>query len=43
VTGAGGIITDWAGRPLGLETDGRVIAAGDPHVHETALALLDYG
>jgi len=43
VTGAGGIITDWAGRPLGLETDGRVIAAGDQRVHKAALALLDYG
>lgn len=43
VTGAGGIMTDWSGGPLGLETDGRVIAAGDQRVHEAALELLNYG
>jgi histidinol phosphatase-like enzyme (inositol monophosphatase family) len=43
VTGAGGVMTDWRGRPLGLETDGRVIGAGDRRAHEAALALLDHG
>ncbi len=43
VTGAGGIMTDWTGGPLGLETDGRVIAAGDRRVHKAALALLEHG
>ena len=43
VTGAGGIMTDWQGRSLGLETDGRVIAAGDRRIHEAALALLSHG
>src|SRR3546814_18601990 len=27
VEGAGGIISDWQGRPLGLKSDGRVLAA----------------
>ena len=40
VTGAGGVMTDWSGRPLGLVTDGRLIAAGDERVHEAALELL---
>ena len=40
VDGAGGRITDWRGRPLGPHSDGRVIAAGDPRMHEKALELL---
>ena len=40
VEGAGGVMTDWQGRPLGLESDGRVIAAGDRRVYGEALALL---
>jgi inositol-phosphate phosphatase/L-galactose 1-phosphate phosphatase/histidinol-phosphatase len=36
VTGAGGIISDWEGRPLGLDSDGRVLAAGDPRMHAAA-------
>ena len=40
VEGAGGVMTGWTGAPLVLETDGRVIAAGDKGVHEAALALL---
>ena len=43
VTGAGGVMTDWRGGPLGLETDGRVLAAGDRRVHEAALSLLQLG
>ncbi len=41
VEGAGVIITDWAGRPLVLESDGRVLAAGDGRAHAAAMALLD--
>jgi histidinol phosphatase-like enzyme (inositol monophosphatase family) len=41
VEGAGGTITDWAGRPLGLESDGRVLAAGDGRAHSAAMALLN--
>lgn len=40
VEGAGGIVTDWAGRALHMGSDGRVIAAGDRRIHAAALALL---
>jgi inositol-phosphate phosphatase/L-galactose 1-phosphate phosphatase/histidinol-phosphatase len=40
VEGAGGVITDWRGRPLHLDSDGHVIAAGDRRVHAAAMALL---
>lgn len=40
VKGAGGLITDWAGQPLSLESDGTVIAAGDARVHREAVTLL---
>ncbi len=40
VEGAGGIITDWDGKPLTLSSDGRVVAAGDPAIHAQALAIL---
>ena len=40
VEGAGGTMTDWAGAPLGLKSDGRVLAAGDPHCHAAAQTLL---
>jgi myo-inositol-1(or 4)-monophosphatase len=38
IEGAGGVITDWTGRPA--MNGGRVIAAGDRRVHEQALRLL---
>lgn len=40
VAGAGGVMTDWQGRPLGLESDGRVVAAGDTRMHRAALDAL---
>ncbi|MCA8928773.1 MAG: histidinol-phosphatase [Alphaproteobacteria bacterium] len=40
VEGAGGRITDWSGKPLGLDGDGTVLAAGDARVHAEAVALL---
>jgi inositol-phosphate phosphatase/L-galactose 1-phosphate phosphatase/histidinol-phosphatase len=40
VEGAGGRMTDWQGRPLGRESDGRVIAAGDPSLIEAAVGVL---
>ncbi len=43
VEGAGGIITDWAGRPLRMDSDGRVLAAGDARSHAAAMALLNAG
>jgi inositol-phosphate phosphatase/L-galactose 1-phosphate phosphatase/histidinol-phosphatase len=40
IEGAGGIITDWRGQPLGLQSDGRIAAAGDRRTHQAALQLL---
>jgi inositol-phosphate phosphatase/L-galactose 1-phosphate phosphatase/histidinol-phosphatase len=40
VAGAGGAMCDWAGRPLDLGSDGRVIAAGEPRLLEAARAAL---
>ena len=40
IEAAGGRISDWDGAPLGLHSDGRVIAAGDPRRHSEALAIL---
>ena len=40
VEGAGGVATDWQGRPLNLASDGRVLVAGDARAHREALALL---
>ena len=40
ITGAGGIITDWDGAPLGLDSDGRVLAAATPELHAQLLDIL---
>jgi histidinol phosphatase-like enzyme (inositol monophosphatase family) len=40
VTGAGGVITDWRGEALTLESDGRVLAAGNAEIHRQGLAAL---
>jgi inositol-phosphate phosphatase/L-galactose 1-phosphate phosphatase/histidinol-phosphatase len=40
VAGAGGSMTDWRGKPLGLHSDGRVIAAGDPALAVKARRIL---
>lgn len=40
VEGAGGVMTDWQGRPLHAGSDGRVVAAGDRRIHEATLELL---
>ena len=40
IEGAGGIATDWQGKPLTLASDGRVLVAGDRNAHPEALALL---
>ena len=37
IQGAGGLITDWAGKPLTLNAEGRVLAAGDHRVHREAI------
>jgi inositol-phosphate phosphatase/L-galactose 1-phosphate phosphatase/histidinol-phosphatase len=40
VEGAGGVVTDWAGQPLHLGSDGRVVAAATAALHREALAAL---
>jgi histidinol-phosphatase len=40
VEGAGGVATDWRGAALDLDSDGRVLVAGDRRAHRTALDLL---
>lgn len=39
VTGAGGVVTTWEGKPA--QGGGRIVAAGDARVHEEALKLLN--
>ncbi len=41
IEGAGGVVTDWAGQPLGLESQGRVIAAATPQLHRQAMRVLE--
>jgi histidinol phosphatase-like enzyme (inositol monophosphatase family) len=40
VQGAGGVISDWRGGPPNLESRDKVVAAGDPALHEQVLDLL---
>jgi inositol-phosphate phosphatase/L-galactose 1-phosphate phosphatase/histidinol-phosphatase len=40
VEGAGGVMTDWQGRPLTPASDGRIVACGDPRLLEAVLARL---
>ena len=40
IEGAGGRITDWSGRRLMADGDGRTLAVGDPRLLEQAVALL---
>lgn len=43
VTGAGGVMTDWQGRPLDAVSGGEVIAAGDARVHAAVIEALARG
>lgn len=40
IEGAGGVISDWQGQPLGLGSDGRILAAGDGAIHASAQEIL---
>ena len=40
VLSAGGVITDWQGKALGLESDGTVVAAANAELHGAALEAL---
>ena len=41
ITGAGGIISDWAGESLTIDLEGDVLAAGDKRLHEAVLLLVN--
>ncbi|WP_151703198.1 histidinol-phosphatase [Nitrincola alkalilacustris] len=40
IEGAGGVITDWQGNPLTMNSDGRVVAAATPELHRQVLKKL---
>jgi histidinol phosphatase-like enzyme (inositol monophosphatase family) len=40
IEAAGGVVTDWNGQPLGVYSDGSIIAAGGPELHAEIMALL---
>ncbi len=40
ISGAGGKITDWNGDNLNLESDGRILAAGDPKIHKQLIKII---
>lgn len=40
IEGAGGIITDWQGQALSLQSDGRVVAAASRELHSALLDIL---
>ena len=42
VRNAGGVLTDLKGGPVDTTYTGRILAAGDPRLHETAIRLLDF-
>ena len=39
--GAGARISDWTGKPLAFDSDGRILVAGDDRIHHAAVKLLD--
>ena len=41
IAGAGGLLTDWSGAALTLDSPGTVIAAGDARMHAAARAVLN--
>jgi inositol-phosphate phosphatase / L-galactose 1-phosphate phosphatase / histidinol-phosphatase len=43
VEAAGGVISDWQGRPLGMQSSGDVLASSSRVLHEQAMALLNNG
>ncbi len=40
VEGADKCITDWAGKSLGLDSDGRILVTATPELHREALHVL---
>lgn len=40
IEGAGGVVTDWQGKPVTLESDGFLLASASEELHQKALAAL---
>lgn len=40
IAGAGGAVADWSGRPMRLDSDGRIVAVGDPALLAAAVEAL---
>ena len=40
ISGAGGKFTDWNGKELNLNSDGRIVATGDPKIHKQILKII---
>jgi inositol-phosphate phosphatase/L-galactose 1-phosphate phosphatase/histidinol-phosphatase len=40
VEGAGGVITDWEGKPLTVKSNGRVVASASPELHAEILKII---
>jgi inositol-phosphate phosphatase / L-galactose 1-phosphate phosphatase / histidinol-phosphatase len=40
VEGAGGIVTDWAGRPVDARSDGRIVVTGSAGLHAEVMKLI---
>ncbi|CAO3415068.1 Histidinol-phosphatase [alternative form] (EC 3.1.3.15) [Azospirillum endophyticum] len=40
IEGAGGVITDWEGKPLAMDSDGRVVAAATAELHAETIAAI---
>jgi fructose-1,6-bisphosphatase/inositol monophosphatase family enzyme len=40
IEGAGGVVTDWQGKPLTMASGDKVLACGDARAHEKVLALI---
>ncbi|AHD02257.1 inositol monophosphatase family protein [Leisingera methylohalidivorans] len=41
VEAAGGVVSDWQGKPLTLESDGAVVSAASPELHAALLKLMN--
>ncbi|PCJ92234.1 MAG: inositol monophosphatase [Hyphomicrobiales bacterium] len=41
ITGAGGVVSDWDGKPLSMTSDGRVISAATPELHQQILDVVN--
>ncbi len=41
VTGAGGVMTDWQGNPLNMQSNGEVLASANPTLHQLGISKLN--